>query len=91
MVLSQIPSKIRSIDKKFARPVNFNGVKFPVNNKIDKHVKKNMLIYYYYQIPKNSHYVLIKDFNRFMTNKTKQNGKNNFCCYCYNDFLAQEY
>ena len=27
---------------------------------------------------RNSHYVLIKDFNRFMTNKTKHYGKKTF-------------
>ena len=31
---------------------------------------------------KNYHYVLIKDFNGFMTNKTKHRGKNHFCRYC---------
>ena len=37
---------------------------------------KSMLIYYFEF--KNSHYLLIKDFNRFMTNKRKHHGKNNF-------------
>ena len=31
---------------------------------------------------KNSHYVLIKDFNRFMTNKTKYYDEKHFCQYC---------
>ena len=39
---------------------------------------------------KNSHYVLIKDFNKFTTNKTKQHGKKNFVDITYNTSLAQE-
>ena len=31
----------------------------------------------------NSHYVLIKDFNRFMFNFTKHKGRKNFCMYCF--------
>ena len=31
---------------------------------------------------KNSHYVLIKDFNRFMTNKSKYTRRQHFCRYC---------
>ena len=29
-----------------------------------------------------SHYVCIKDFNRFMCNKTKSKNKKHFCRYC---------
>ena len=40
---------------------------------------ENMLIYNYCRVLKNFHYVLIKDFNRFMTDKTKHHGKKHFC------------
>ena len=31
----------------------------------------------------NSHFVYIKDFNRFMCNKTKCKNKKHFCRYCF--------
>ena len=41
---------------------------------------------------KSSHYVLIKDFNRFMTNKTKHHGKKrSFFDIIFNAFLAKKY
>ena len=39
---------------------------------------------------KNYH-VLIKDFNRFMTNKTKHHGKKHFFDIAYKTFLTQKY
>ena len=38
---------------------------------------------------KNKHYVLIKDFNRFMTNQTKHNGIKHFCIYCLQCFSSE--
>jgi len=38
----------------------------------------------------NKHYVLIKDFNRFMYNKTKQEHKNHFCMNCLQCFSSGE-
>ena len=35
-----------------------------------------------------SHYVYIKDFNRFMYNKTKSKNKKNFCKYCLQYFSS---
>ena len=49
---------------------------------------KNMLIYYYYRILKIPHYVLIKDFNRIMANKTKHHGKKSFCRFCCQCFSS---
>ena len=76
------PARIRNVDKKFAKQLNFKNIKFPVHKKdyvkIEKQInisinvfgcedeklyriysskqilKKNMLIYYYYQILKVS-------------------------------------
>ena len=36
------------------------------------------------------HYVLIRDFNRFMYNQTKHRGKKYFCYYCLQHFNKQE-
>lgn len=38
---------------------------------------------------KNLHYFLIKEFNRFMNNKTKHHGKNIFVSIVHNVSLAQ--
>ena len=35
-----------------------------------------------------SHYVYIKDFNRFMCNKTKNKNKKHFCKYCLQCFSS---
>ena len=37
----------------------------------------------------NSHFVYIKDFNRFMRNKTKNNNKGYFCRYCLQCFTSE--
>ena len=37
-----------------------------------------------------SHYVYIKDFNRFMCNKTKNNNKKDFCKYCLQCFSSEK-
>ena len=49
----------------------------------EKHVDLLLLSNY-----KNSHYILIKYLNRFMTNKTKPHGKNFFCRYCCQCFSS---
>ena len=38
----------------------------------------------------NKHYVLIKDFNRFMYNQTKHEHKKHFCMYCLQCFSSEE-
>ena len=37
----------------------------------------------------NKHYVLIKDFNKFMYNQTKHKERKNFCMYCLQCFSSQ--
>ena len=37
-----------------------------------------------------SHYVYIKDFNRFMCNKTKYKNKKHFCRYCLQCFSSEK-
>ena len=39
---------------------------------------------------KNKHYVLIKDFNRFMFNQTKHEHRKHFCMYCLQCFSSEE-
>ena len=38
----------------------------------------------------NKHYVLIKDFNRMMFNKTKHANKKHFCMYCLQNFTTEQ-
>ena len=38
---------------------------------------------------KNKHYVLIKDFNKFMHNQTKHDGRKHFCMYCLQCFSSE--
>ena len=38
----------------------------------------------------NKHYVLIKDFNRFMFNQTKHEHRKHFCMYCLQRFSSEE-
>ena len=37
----------------------------------------------------NKHYVLIKDFNKFMHNQTKHDGRKHFCMYCLLCFSSE--
>lgn len=37
-----------------------------------------------------THYVLIKDFNRFMYNQTKHKSKKHFCMFCLQHFTSEE-
>ena len=38
----------------------------------------------------NKHYMLIKDFNRMMYNKTKHKEKKHFCMYCLQNFSTEQ-
>ena len=38
---------------------------------------------------KNKHYILIKDFNRFMRQQTKHNEKKHFCMHCLQCFSSE--
>ena len=38
---------------------------------------------------KNKHYVLIKDFNRFMKHQTKHQGRKHFCMHCLQCFSSE--
>ena len=37
-----------------------------------------------------SHYVYIKDFNRFMCNKTRNRNKKHFCRYCLHVLVVKK-
>ena len=54
--------------------------------------KKNMAIMDLLLITEEtkSHYVLIKDFNRFMFNQTKHKERKQFCMYCLQCFSSEQ-
>ena len=86
--------------KKFANNLNYDGIEFSVEEKnFSKTEKKNNIyINVFFQKFKNSidlllvidenksHYVHIKDFDRFMFHKTKNKNKRYFCKSCLQGF-----
>ena len=38
----------------------------------------------------NKHYVLIKDFNKFMYNQTKHKKRKHFCMHCLQCFISEQ-
>ena len=44
----------------------------------------------YYKTINNTHYVLIKDFNKFMYNQTKHKHKKYFCMHCLQCFSSED-
>ena len=65
-----------------------NGLTYPVHvlNQKFRDCKDLLLI-----LDENeSHYVYIKDFNRFMSNKTKNKNKKDFCKYCLQCFSSEK-
>ena len=57
---------------------------FVSKEKYDKHM--NLLLI---TEDKNKHYILIKDFNRFMFNQTKYEGSKHFCMHCLQCFSSE--
>ena len=86
--------------KKFANNLNYDGIEFSVEEKnFSKTEKKNNIyINVFFQKFENSidlllvidenksHYVHIKDFDRFMFHKTKNKNKKYFCKSCLQGF-----
>ena len=84
------PNCFRYNEKQAARGVNVFGYEdetscrtYTSKQTFEKHV--NLLLL---SNSKNSHCVLIKDFNRIMANKTKHHGKKNFCRFCCQCFSS---
>ena len=73
--------------------ININVVSFH-NNKIfpiysSQERNKDELNLLLLTKTKGRHYILIKDFNKFMHNITKHNGKKHFCMYCLQYFNSE--
>ena len=110
------PERIKKTDKKIAEKLDYDEIKFPVQekdfNKIE--VKNNISINVfgyekalvfpiYVSVQKfddsmdllllidddKSHYVYIKDFDRFMLHKTKNKNKKWFCRTCLYGFSSE--
>ena len=65
-----------------------NKQPYPIHVSKEKYEKQmNLLLI---TEDENKHYVLIKDFNRFMFNQTKHEHKKNFCMHCLQCFSSEE-
>ena len=107
--LKEHPERITKIDKKIACSLNYDEIKFPVEEKDFKKIEvqnnicinvfgyENELVFPIYVSDQKfedsmdllllidddkSHYVYIKDFDRFMFHKTKNKNKKYFCKSC---------
>ena len=110
------PERIKKIDKKIAEELNYDEIKFPVQEKDFKKIEvkynicinvfgyENRLIFPIYISDQKfkdsmdllllidndkSHYVYIKNFNRFMFHKTKIKTKNGFVKVIYSVLVAK--
>ena len=110
------PERIKIVDKKYIKNLNYSGIEFPVTikqyNKIEKQNNININVFGYdnkkiYPIytskernkdelnlllltkTNGKHYILIKDFNTFMHNITKYNGRKYFCMDCLQHFTNE--
>ena len=110
------PERILKNDKKVAEELNYNGIKFPVQEKDFNKIEiknnicinvfgyENRLVFPIYISDQKfkdsmgllllidndkSHYVYIKDFDRYMFHKTKNKNKNWFCRSCLQCFSRE--
>ena len=77
--------------------LDYSGIEFPVTtkqyNKIEIQNNININVFGYEEkqpFPLKNHYVLIKDFNKFMYNQTKHKDKKHFCMYCLQNFTTEK-
>lgn len=62
-----------SLDSKITKPYLIYTLRKSFEKDVDLLLRSNS---------ENFHYILIKEFHRFMTNKTKNHGKKHFCPDC---------
>ena len=84
--------KYNKIEKKNEININVFGYEnkqpYPIyisKEKYEKHMELLLITK-----DENKHYVLIKDFNRFMYNQTKHEHKKHFCMHCLQCFSSEE-
>ena len=65
-----------------------NGLTYPVH--ISHERSKNCMDLLMMTNENKSHYVYIKDFNRFMCNKTKCKNQKHFCKYCLQSLSSKK-
>ena len=81
---------------KIGEQTNININVFGYENKqfypiyVSKQKNKDILNLLLITEDENKHYVLIKDFNRMMYNKTKHKEKKHFCMYCLQNFTTEQ-
>ena len=88
-------SRITKKDKEISERLNYDSIKFPICKKnflkISVMNKININVFSYEDLLLiNNNYVLIKDFNRLMLNKTKSKNKKWFCKCCLQCFSSKK-
>ena len=86
LILKVENSVFRKKNSKIAKQNNVHEDKTLCCIYISKQTFENHVGFILLSSFKNCHYVLIKDFNRFITNKTKDRSKKHFCRYCLKCF-----
>ena len=97
--------RVTKANKNMVHDLDYEGIEFTVSGKDDSKIEQkifisvfcyeNNLVYPVYVSDKKfedkhkSHYVNIKDFNRFMCNETKCRNKKHFCKYCLQCFSSE--
>ena len=96
------PERIIKEDKNIINDLDYKGIEFPVSRKDYCRIERqnnicinilfyeNELTYPVYVSDQKSHYVYIKDVNRFMCNKTKNKNKKYFCKCCLQCFSSEK-
>ena len=89
LILKIFLIKLKKKKKKICFNLFFyeNKLTYPVH--ISDQEFKNCMDLLMVSDEKKSHYVYIKDFNRFMSNKTKCKNKKHFCRYCLQCFNSK--
>ena len=87
------PHRIKKDDKQFIGVLNYKGIEFPVSqkqyNKTETQKFEDQMNLLLITKDRRRHYVLIKDFNKFMYNQSKHKERKHFCMYCLQCFSSE--
>ena len=98
------PQRIKKTDKQYIEKLDYSSIEFPVTVKQINKIEEKQKFPIYISKEKyqdhmelllitegeNKHYVLIKDFNKFMFNQTKHEHRKYFCMYCLQCFSRED-
>ena len=94
------PQRIKRDDKQYVDKLNYNGITFKVSqkqyqkiekqNSIKINAFKNQMNILLITEDEKKHYVLIKDFDKFMYNQSKHQHRKHFCLSCLQYFSSKD-